>query len=219
MFAKVLAAITAAVLSSPLEIRTSAQSAPAARHLLDLTSPNVLKTMPAVNWGHGIGRSGLPPPAPLPLELTMVALDRGAYEMGSPIVYDVQLTNIGDRPIGLPWSADLELVKQPARSFIESTLVLANYDAAGNVYQLGAAILAGSDSVRGSIETIRPGESALIRVGAGVIPPPDSRLPGMPSLSARAIYVLSAGPVKDWADLESINALPIEFLPPPVGNK
>src|SRR5712671_3683967 len=132
-----------------------------ARHTLDLTSPGVLNTAPVVIGGTGTSRSGQPSPQPLPLRLRLVQLDRTAYELGSPIRYEVELTNIGNQPIGLPWSADLELISQPGRSFVQSTLFLCVGNTPDSEYRLATVILGGSTSVRDSIETILPGETAL----------------------------------------------------------
>lgn len=182
-------------------------------HTLDLTAPNVIKTMPTVNEGGGSAREGQPSPAVLPLKLRIVQLDRDVYELGSSIAYAVELTNVGDQPIRLPWSADLALIKQPGRSFIESYLSLSVSDRPGSEYHLATVILAGSDTVRDSIETIRPGEVALIKVASSINPPPDSHIAGL-SVSAQAVYRLSTGPFVEWQDLRSTNTLQIAFRRP-----
>ena len=208
-------AVTVLLLSvgaSGLVLSGHAQTAQG-RHTLDLTSPGVVKTVPVVIEGSGSARSGQRAPAPLPLRLRLVRIDRTVYELGSPIVYEVELTNIGNQPIGLPWSADLELIKQPGRSFVESTLFLSVGDRPDDQYRLATVILGGSTSVRGSIETILPGEAALIKVASTVIPPPDSQLAGL-SAPAQVIYRLSTGPFLEWQDLRSINVLPIAFQRP-----
>ena len=61
-------------------------------------------------------------------------------------------------------------------------------------------MLAGSDTVRDSLETIRPGEVALIKVTSAVIPPRDSHIAGL-ALFAQADYRLKTGPFVEWQDL------------------
>jgi hypothetical protein len=74
-------------------------------------------------------------------------------------------------------------------------------------------MLAGSDTVRDSLETIRPGEVALIKVTSAVIPPRDSHIAGL-ALFAQADYRLKTGPFVEWQDLRSTNTLPIAFQRP-----
>jgi hypothetical protein len=87
---------------------------------------------------------------------------------------------------------DQALIKQPGRSFIESYLSLSVNDRPGSEYHLATVMLAGSDTVRDSLETIRPGEVALIKVTSAVIPPRDSHIAGL-ALFAQADYRLKTG--------------------------
>src|SRR3954463_10013405 len=64
---------------------------------------------------------------------------------------------------GFPWSTDRELIERPGESFSQVTLGLQATDAAGREYLLTSAILDGSTRVPGSIETLLPGEEAVIR--------------------------------------------------------
>lgn len=205
-------ALFVAVVACGIVPSTGAQS-PQTDHTLDLTSPAVLRTPPVVRGGGGVARSGQASPTPLPLRLRLVQLDRSTYELGNPIVYEVELTNVGSRPIGLPWSADLELITQPGRSFIQSTLFLSVGDRPEREIQLATTMLGGSTSVRDSIQTIRPGEVARIKVASTINAPPQSQLAGS-SVPAHVVYRFNTGLSVDWEDLRSVNALPIEFQRP-----
>jgi hypothetical protein len=78
---------------------------------LDLTSPSVraldAETRGCESGGFG-GVSDEQPPRPpqLTLALRVERFSADWLKPGQPITYDLRLTNVGDKPLMLPWSPD-----------------------------------------------------------------------------------------------------------------
>src|SRR4051812_49065480 len=81
-----------------------------ADHVLDILTYRLTPdTSPPANLmvipGGVLGAAEGPQPPPS-LKLTLLSLDRLSYETGDPVIYEVWMENIGNRPVVLPWSPD-----------------------------------------------------------------------------------------------------------------
>ena len=160
------------------------QSPGAATHMLDLltyrfTPPpqespasgsisQTSVTLPAMGMSSHGG-----PVSPASLRVTLLSLDRLTYQLLDPVIYEVWLENIGNAPVILPWSPDLELfVERPARNTVVMTytrslsLRLAVSGPRGILGTAGLVALHASAAVDGSFITLLPKETAWIRASS-----------------------------------------------------
>jgi hypothetical protein len=106
------------------------------------------------------------PISPFTLAATLLTLDKSGYRSREPFVYEVELRNIGNRPLSFPLSPDSSLFDN---RLPDGTLVIIGLADAKNprsIGETGQVFLYGSASIPGSLETILPGEAMRIRVGS-----------------------------------------------------
>lgn len=149
------------------------QVQPKPQHILDLVGISVpetthLKAGTALWPETSGGRAGQR--KPVALKLTLLDVDRTDYTVGDPIEYRVLLENQGQEPVPLPWSPDpgpfLALPTRAQGGVVLGSLFLEVRKLGSEVRLawLDPQLLYGAPSVPGSIETLAPGEQALIRV-------------------------------------------------------
>lgn len=126
---------------------------------LDLTRSDAVITVPSIARGSGV-HPGLPGArmVPLPLDLTLLNLDRQAYVFGGPIEYAIRLVNVGSQSLLLPWSADAALVEsagaEPLTAILSLSLILPDTTRRS----VGAVTLSGATNLPGTVLQLRPGE-------------------------------------------------------------
>lgn len=138
----------------------------AAQHILDLT-----RTEPSDTRRRGEGPlevrervksySSTGTIRPLPLQIRLVDLDRRDYLIGSRIVSDVQIMNVGQEAMVLPWARCTEDVERDDAIAAFLSLVVEGRDRQERT--LAGVILTGSADRPWTLRTLEPGESALIR--------------------------------------------------------
>lgn len=99
--------------------------------------------------------------------VTLASLDRTSYVLGDPIVYEIFIRNGGRTSLVIPWNPDPEAfvgeLHAPTTSRASVFLEVRN-DRAERVAWLEMQGLLGSAAVAGGLETIAPGETALLRL-------------------------------------------------------
>jgi len=74
---------------------------------LDLTkvNPSLRKEL-VLKDGGGVSGSHDTPFPTLPLEITLLSLDKSNYQIGEAVIYDVAIKNVGQDAVVIPWSPD-----------------------------------------------------------------------------------------------------------------
>ena len=103
------------------------------------------------------------------LRARLVSLDLSSYETGDPAIYELELENAGRNAVVLPWSPDGVRVARESGGIAlrQAILSLEVWDASGSTRWLAALepiSLVGSARVAASLQSLAPGEIALIRV-------------------------------------------------------
>jgi hypothetical protein len=156
---------------------TVAPSAQQAEHFLDLAAvPSADGVLVSPEAGqvpiderlgpgsHPVISHGQAPQSPFSLRVTLLSLDPLSFAARDPLVYEVRLTNTGRTPISFPWSVDHSLFRASATNSSVLYVALSGFRETRRLGETGLVVLYGSTDVPGSVETIRPGESARIRV-------------------------------------------------------
>jgi hypothetical protein len=140
-------------------------------HVLDLVVNSPSKDAKTMAAEERDLRRWLPPPPPadsrpaskFPFEVTLTSVDLQTYAVGERIRFELLMRNISTRAIAFPWSLD-------AGSFMASMRGARRLELALNFVHpiIGHQHFAwqrvfGSDEVPGSLRTIQPNESVLIR--------------------------------------------------------
>jgi hypothetical protein len=189
-----------------------------AQHRLDLTDPNTLSTSPTGGGGIGSGYSGMKLTA-LPIELRVLRFDQQSAEFGTPITFEISLKNVGTQSITIPWSPDREAIEREGQRSERLLLSLGAVDANGREYRFGSIVLSGSPSIRGSLETLSPGETATIKAKTTITLQPglDDQIVAIVaagSIPVRAFLTVDGDPAVHWDRLSSMNAVPLSFQLP-----
>jgi hypothetical protein len=103
----------------------------------------------------------------LPLEFTLLKLDKRSYQMGDEVVYDVVIRNVGRNVVVIPWSPDRDRVKPEEKTYpagyMDATLSLIITDKVLGEQSIYGASMYGSQHVRSSLKKLRPGQAVRIR--------------------------------------------------------
>lgn len=171
----------------------------ARQHVLDLTRSDLVVTIPPFATGSSSTVSGQQR-VELPLVLELANLDWRVYVVGRELKWEIIIKNIGNAAFAFPWSTDRELIERPGESFSQVTLGLQATDAAGREYLLASAILDGSTRVPGSIETLLPGEEAVIRSEERINFPSETaaQIAAGGPLEIKAVLTMKAFPMTTW---------------------
>jgi len=116
-------------------------------------------------------RRWLPPPPPadsraasnFPFEVTLTSVDLQTYAVGERIRFELLLRNTSTQAIAFPWSLDAGSFMASMRGARRLVLALNFVDAIIGHQQFASQSVFGSDEVPGSLRTIQPNETLLIR--------------------------------------------------------
>lgn len=97
------------------------------------------------------------------LAISLLTLGRSAYEVGDEFTYEVVVKNISGRSINLPTSPDAGRFRRGMPGARLAALSLNFSDAVLGKQTVGLNFLYGSEAVSGSLVTMQPGETMLIR--------------------------------------------------------
>lgn len=118
--------------------------------------------------GHGVVVSPHAAPAASPFTFTVTSLsfDAEGYAFGAPMIYEVRLTNVGSQSVQFPWSIDGSQFdrREPGACLVGIWIAGVAQAAQGKVERLSGLYLYGAPAVTGSLESIAPGDTVLIRV-------------------------------------------------------
>ena len=155
--------------ASVFSIFMTAATFSSAQHTLDLTTipePSSSEDSVTFDWIHL--SHGNPT---IPVEVTLVDIDRRTYALGSPVVFTVRVKNVGAVPLVLPWVPWKINHAALAQSATRDQLLLAGHlslitlDGDGHLlWILGVGELEGTRAVPESVQLLAPGETADIRV-------------------------------------------------------
>ena len=104
------------------------------------------------------------------LRARLASLDSSSYETGDPVIYEIELENAGPKAVLLPWSPDrVRFTSRGSKGPPPSQVIvsLEVWDVTGSRRRLAALeprALFGSPDIAGSLQSLAPGEIALIRV-------------------------------------------------------
>jgi hypothetical protein len=133
--------------------------------ILDLTAPDVVRTSGVI--GREGGATSTAKPRSLGLLVRFVSSSQSDFHLGDQFMYELEVTNSGTEPFDFPSSADLEsFLPGPGTTVANIHLQLQRRDQ--RAVNLDAMMLAGSNSLPGSLHRLDPGDTLLIRVPAGI---------------------------------------------------
>lgn len=106
------------------------------------------------------------PAVPKQVAVSLEQLDRGVYAPGDVAIAEIAIKNIGNVPVSIPWSPDRLAV--PSEDVVEAIVALEVRDVTGRrlLSRLQPQALFGSRGVAGTLQTLAPGDRALIRMPA-----------------------------------------------------
>jgi hypothetical protein len=137
-----------------------------AQYVLDLTRDDSSPSPNPLVGGCAVGFSG-EKPLTVPLTVTIVKLDRADYYLGGRMLIDLLVTNAGTEPIQFPWviSQSIDLNKVSSTDAVRRvTLTFVALGSDGRDHVLFGTTLEGSTEVSESMQEIKSGETALLRV-------------------------------------------------------
>ena len=176
-------------------------------HVLDLlvspASPHSITTEEGLRWLPPTPPADSGPVPTFPFEVKLLPPDRMAYALGELMTFGLLLKNISSAPIEFPWSTDGSLFKPSMAGARQMQFLLTfTHPVLSQQFFFPPGVF-GSDEVPGSLRTIQPNETLLIRVAA-------------PVELHRAV---SGMPLDDWASNVSIKVsvmlnVPSRYYPP-----
>lgn len=192
-------------------IALNAQSSNVGRvPMLDLTAPDAVMTVgPIATEGRGRGTAWTKPQPP-ELDVRFVRSSQQSFRVGDQFSFELEVKNVGSQPIAFPRSADLASFIPGGNNLVANIRLQMQRKEQGWV-GLGATILAGSDSVPGSLQPLQPGDAILIRLPASVVLDDDalSELSARGAVPASAVLVLeSSNHDLWWEPVISKNSIP-----------
>ena len=98
----------------------------------------------------------------LPASLTIEPLERDDFSLGERSSVELRIRNAGKVPLVLPWSPKALLLGDSTDEIRAIVSLVAR--TRGGADQIGAWTLYGSESMPSSVQVLKPGQEALIRV-------------------------------------------------------
>src|SRR5260370_1344852 len=108
--------------------------------------------------GGGVSGSHDTPFPKLPLEITLLSIDKSSYQMGQEMIYDVVIKNVGRDLVVIPWSPDRDRIQldeetYPAGYMDANLGLVLSYKVMGDQIIYGPWLY-GSDRVPSSLKSL-----------------------------------------------------------------
>jgi hypothetical protein len=133
--------------------------------ILDLTAPDVVRTSGVIGSEGGVTSTARP--QSLGLDVRFVSSGQSDLHLGDRFAYELEVRNSGTQAVDFPFSSDLaSFLPGPNTTVANIYLQVRRHDQRAVTF--GSMMLAGSDSVPGSLHRLQPADTLLIRVPAGV---------------------------------------------------
>jgi hypothetical protein len=105
------------------------------------------------------------------LSATLLPLTRDEFWWGEEFEFQLRVRNVGTLPVTLPWTADGMVPPESdhATAHVHSAaayIQIESRDGQRRLGQLSLQMLAGAATTPGSLQVLRPGETALLRIPA-----------------------------------------------------
>ena len=104
----------------------------------------------------------------VPLKMTLLALEPTTCPIGGKVTYEVLLENISKEAFTIPWSGDENSTKLKSgiygNGYLDTFISLSLADSASTKVLLTAQSIYGSNTTPDSLKTLRPGQTARIRI-------------------------------------------------------
>jgi len=136
-------------------------------------------TLDIVPYRDVAGVDGREPPRPRvtdsgpypQLSATLLPLTRNEFWWGEEFEFQLRVRNVGSLPVTLPWTADGMVPPESdhATAHVHSAaayIEIESRDGQRRLGQLSLQMLAGAATTPGSLQVLRPGETALLRIPA-----------------------------------------------------
>lgn len=157
----------------------------------------------------------------LPLEITLLRLDKHSYQMGDEVIYDVVIRNVGQDIVVTPWSPDRDQVKPEEKTYppgyMDATLSLVIRDEVLGEQRIYGASVYGSQLVPSSLKKLRPGQAVRIRAPSHWLLTSDDAARGILSklpqtFAVRARYSVMGHTSSPWPEpVVSTNSIKVEL--------
>lgn len=194
----------------------SGQSRPA-HHVLDVVTYRLASDSGAASAPAGVPAGHVSAKvhdrSAVTLRARLVSLDFATYQTGDPVIYEIEIENMGRTPVVLPWSPDgVRVSRESDGESIQAIVSLEVWDVSGSRRRLGALEplpLSGSPNVAGSLQSLGPMEIALIRV-PGTWRAVESELRAMLNEPGGAVQVKGVVTlVQDQVIVRTTNGIPV----------
>lgn len=117
--------------------------------------------------GGGVSGSNDTRSPKLPLQITLISLNKHSYEMGEEMIYNVVIRNVGRDVVVIPWSPDRDQIKPEEMTYppryVDAILSLVITDEVLGEQMIYGPSLYGSEHVPSSLKKLRPGQAVRIR--------------------------------------------------------
>lgn len=167
-----------------------------------------------------LGDTGRPCDADLPVKISILSIDKLDYRLDEPMVFEVRIENVGDKPLSMPWTLDWRLAeRRNARpnSLLVAVIVplvvdRANGKNAIDRRQFRSVLLFGSLDVPGTSVSIPPGGTARLRVSSASLFRTEKVVFPLET-SVKAKLTFQEGPFsRNFASAVSSNSVPVTIL-------
>ena len=198
--------IVVAVLSSITSL--NAQSLIARQSaVLDLTARDVVRTSGTIGTEGGVTSTARR--QSIGLEVRFVSSSQNELHLGDQFAYELEVKNSGTQPVDFPFSADLASFLPGPNTTVASIYLQARRQDQRDV-AFGAMMLAGSESVPGSLHRLEPGDTLLIRVPAGVSLDGDdfTEFSASAAIPVNVVLTFNGNEEVRWIPAASKNSLP-----------
>jgi hypothetical protein len=175
--------------------------------VLDLTAPDVVRTTGVIGSEGSVTSTAKP--QLLGLDVRFVSSSQSDFRLGNRFAYELEVRNSGTEPVDFPLSSDLaSFLPGPNTTVANIYLQVRRHDQ--RAVSFGSMMLAGSDSVPGSLHRLQPADTLLIRVLAGLSLDGDdfTEFSARAAIPVNVVLTFNGNEAIRWIPAVSKNSLP-----------